>query len=164
MGDIEKENADPGFVERMNVLIGRVGGPGELARTAHLSRRVIDKYRRGESDPSRARLIAMAVAANVSVEWLATGIESRHEAATPPFSPARATAEVDQDILAGLLEVVLPPHHAGSDRSRQQEQACLIATFYAELVATYPDRDERMIGLKLQLERLRRILDDRLQG
>lgn len=50
-----------------------MGGPGELARKSNLSRRVIDKYRSGQSDPSRERLIAIANAANVSAGWLATG-------------------------------------------------------------------------------------------
>lgn len=61
------------FVERMNVLIQRAGGPGELARKSGLSRRVIDKYRGGDSDPSRERLVRLASAGGVSVAWLATG-------------------------------------------------------------------------------------------
>lgn len=57
----------------MNVLVERAGGPGELARKSGLSRRVVDKYRGGESDPSRARLVRLAQAGNVSLTWLATG-------------------------------------------------------------------------------------------
>jgi len=61
------------FIERMNVAIIRAGGVGALAEKASLSRAVIEKYRRGQSDPSRLRLIAMANAADVALEWLATG-------------------------------------------------------------------------------------------
>jgi phage repressor protein C with HTH and peptisase S24 domain len=57
----------------MNVLIVECGGPSELARRSGLSRRVIDKYRSGESDPSRERLAALARAGNISVAWLVTG-------------------------------------------------------------------------------------------
>ncbi len=61
------------FPERMKVLIERAGGPSELARKAQVSRRVIDKYKSGESDPSRERLISLAGSGGVSVQWLATG-------------------------------------------------------------------------------------------
>ena len=33
----------------------------------------MEKYKRGEADPSRARLVAIARAANVNLQWLATG-------------------------------------------------------------------------------------------
>lgn len=66
-------DADPGFMARMNVLLERVGGPANLARKSGLSTRVIAKYRDGDSDPNRARLVSLAVAAGVSLVWLATG-------------------------------------------------------------------------------------------
>lgn len=69
---VQAMNSDD-FCERMNVLIDVVGGPAELARKSGLSRRVIDKYKSGESDPSRSRLVALAAAAGVSLRWLATG-------------------------------------------------------------------------------------------
>lgn len=55
------------------MLIERAGGPSELARKAQVSRRVIDKYKSGESEPSRERLISLANSGKVSVQWLATG-------------------------------------------------------------------------------------------
>lgn len=61
------------FSERMNVLVDRIGSPEELAKRSQLSRRVIDKYRSGESEPNRPRLVAMARSGGVSVEWLASG-------------------------------------------------------------------------------------------
>ncbi len=67
------ENMMSTFEERMKVLIELAGGPSELARKAQVSRRVIDKYKSGESDPSRERLISLAASGGVSVQWLATG-------------------------------------------------------------------------------------------
>lgn len=78
---------DPAFVDRINVLIERAGGAAPLARASGLSEGVIAKYRRGESDPSRARLVALAAAGGVSVEWLATGRRAA------PSDPATAQAE-----------------------------------------------------------------------
>lgn len=61
------------FTDRMDVLTERAGGPGRLAEKSNLSRRVIDKYRAGESEPNRERLVALARAGNVTAGWLATG-------------------------------------------------------------------------------------------
>ena len=61
------------FRARMELLADAVGNLSELARKSGLSRRVIDKYRNGESDPSRVRLVALAKAGGVRIEWLADG-------------------------------------------------------------------------------------------
>lgn len=75
--DVTNKNStnvtDPAFRERITMLIERVGGPTELAKRTGLSRAVIDKYKNGESDPSRTRLLALAEAGEVSLEWLAGG-------------------------------------------------------------------------------------------
>lgn len=55
------------------MLAQNVGGIMELAKRADLSHQVVRKYVRGVSDPSRQRLIALARAGNVRLEWLATG-------------------------------------------------------------------------------------------
>src|SRR4051812_14314548 len=70
---VVKSDAQSAFGERMNVLIERAGGVGTLSQRSGLSRRVIDKYRAGESDPSRERLVALARGGDASLEWLATG-------------------------------------------------------------------------------------------
>jgi transcriptional regulator with XRE-family HTH domain len=49
------------------------GGIALMSRKCGLSRGVIHKYLKGESEPSRPRLVALARAAGVRVEWLATG-------------------------------------------------------------------------------------------
>lgn len=61
------------FSERVDKLCQMAGGPGQLAEKSGLSRRVIDKYRNAESEPSRDRLIRLAEAGGVTVQWLATG-------------------------------------------------------------------------------------------
>ena len=61
------------FRQRVALIAKLVGGPIELARFSKMSRPAIDKYTAGTADPSRARLVALARAAGVSVAWLATG-------------------------------------------------------------------------------------------
>jgi phage repressor protein C with HTH and peptisase S24 domain len=94
------------FCARMNVLIDLAGGPSELARKSRLSRRVIDKYKSGESDPSRSRLVALATAAGVSLSWLATGNGPMRDAdpvATirPAIGPVRGVPIYDAALSLG---------------------------------------------------------------
>ena len=70
---------DAVFVARVRQIIELVGGISALARRCQLSRGVIYKYLNGESEPSRPRLIAMAKAAGVSLECLATGAGAMQE-------------------------------------------------------------------------------------
>lgn len=94
------------FQERINVLIDRCGGPTELSKRSGLSRRVIDKYRNGESDPSRQRLVALAEAAEVSISWLANG-EGDMEASSAPGAPHREEqSTLDEELLSNAIEVL----------------------------------------------------------
>lgn len=64
---------DTAFRNRLEILVKSVGGVGQLERRSGIARRTLDKYRSGESDPTRSKLVAIAEAANVSAGWLADG-------------------------------------------------------------------------------------------
>lgn len=68
-----KKEADAAFQMRMQECADEAGNPAALARAAGISHPVISDYLNGVSEPSRLRLISIAKAAGVSVEWLATG-------------------------------------------------------------------------------------------
>ena len=65
--------AENDFKDRMYIAAKLAGNATELARRSGISRRAIGTYLSGASDPTRERLIAIAKASGVSVEWLATG-------------------------------------------------------------------------------------------
>ena len=67
------KNSKEKFGERVGIIADLVGGQAELSRRSGISTVSIGSYLKGESDPSRERLVAMASAANVSLFWLATG-------------------------------------------------------------------------------------------
>jgi len=68
MGDAE-------FRARLAQIMERFGSVAEMARAVGLSDNAIYKWLKGTGQPSVANLIALARAANVSLEWLATGEE-----------------------------------------------------------------------------------------
>ena len=91
------------FSDRIKIVAERVGGFTELARRTSLSTSVLHKYVSDASDPSRKRLIAIAEAGGVSLEWLATGRGSP-DAATPTSVEPAQFAEIpryDVELSAG---------------------------------------------------------------
>ncbi len=77
MADREKE----AFVKRLDIAARRVGTLYALAKAAGLSDQTLYDYRRKGTDPSRGNLVALASAAGVSIEWLATGKGNRSRTA-----------------------------------------------------------------------------------
>jgi transcriptional regulator with XRE-family HTH domain len=141
----------------MNVLADLVGGPAQLARKSNLSRRVIDKYRTGASDPSRARLIALAAAGGVSILWLATGEGPMRPSATPDKA-ALLKHELDQELLFLVIDAVHQAYREESARLPARPAAGVISEIYNSLVAAYDSVEECKIGLKGLIAKLRREL------
>lgn len=77
---------DHGFVARFNVCVERCKNLAELSRRSGIARSTLIAYQSG-GDPTREKLVAISVAANVSVAWLATG-----EGTTPDASAASEPA------------------------------------------------------------------------
>lgn len=126
---LEPGEADGAFQSRMNILISQAGGPSSLAQKSGLSRRVIDKYRSGESDPSRTRLVALARAGGVTIEWLATGNGSMAPDA-PPLQSAQPPP-VDEKMLE--LAITAVDRHLAERGLRvpPDKKAAIIAALYS---------------------------------
>ncbi len=69
----ETLSKDAAFVSRLKLLIDEFGSARAFARACGVSESAIRKWHGGNSEPTREKLVAMAEAANVSIEWLATG-------------------------------------------------------------------------------------------
>lgn len=68
----ERLGADQGFVDRLQQLIDQAGNASTLAKRAGISHSGLIRYLNG-GEPSRKVLMALAQAADVSVQWLAVG-------------------------------------------------------------------------------------------
>lgn len=62
------------FAQRLQHIIQHWPSADRLARSAGVSPSALRKWLRGEAEPSRDRLIALAQAATVDLAWLATGL------------------------------------------------------------------------------------------
>ena len=93
----EQDDQDQDFAVRVARICEMAGGAAELARRSGLSRRVIDKYIAGGSDPSRQRLVRLAAAADVSLQWLATGKGAAQDGSVMKAPP------IDRDLFFLIL-------------------------------------------------------------
>jgi phage repressor protein C with HTH and peptisase S24 domain len=74
------ENA--AFVERLQIILGHWPSADRLARAMSVSPSAFRKWLKGEAEPSRERLVALARTSGVGVAWLAEG-----EGPEPVFEP-----------------------------------------------------------------------------
>lgn len=70
----KKTIPDQGFIDRMLQITEKAGGQNALARLSGVPQSTLAAYLRG-GEPGRPQLIALAIAANRSITWLATGKE-----------------------------------------------------------------------------------------
>jgi phage repressor protein C with HTH and peptisase S24 domain len=63
----------PAFVARLQVILRHWPSADRLARAVGVSPSAFRKWLRGEAEPSRERLVALADATSVSIAWLAKG-------------------------------------------------------------------------------------------
>lgn len=94
------------FVARLHDVLRQWPSADRLARAMGVSPSAFRKWLKGEAEPSRERLVALANTAGVSVGWLATG-----EGEAPnlrPVAPGAGRAEHDGP---GLEDFVLLPSH-----------------------------------------------------
>ncbi|MFT4115275.1 LexA family transcriptional regulator [Bradyrhizobium sp.] len=86
----EAASTDDAFIARLHAIVDIVGGASGLARKAGISPSGLSRYLSG-GEPSRRVLVALADAAGVRVDWLATGTGPMHDsdAARLPGSTLR---------------------------------------------------------------------------
>ena len=100
-----------GFVSRLQLVAAEWPSADRLAKATGVSASAFRKWLKGEAEPSRDRLVALAAAAGVSLAWLAQG-----EGPEPDFPAvaARANNRRPADILTSARFLVLPTVPSGA--------------------------------------------------
>lgn len=120
-----KGDADPAFLDRMADVIQSLGGDDSVAALLDVHPKTVQKYRRGKSDPQFSQVVAIAEAAGVSVQWLATG-EGPRDAAEA------AASNVPPELLSAAQERA---QSAGSPRALDPQLVEDIVSTYQDAVA-----------------------------
>lgn len=74
------------FRRRLRLIMQQFGSVADLARAVGVSDNAIYKWASGRGQPSLSSLVALAKAARVSIEWLATGEGAPNHPKTKPTS------------------------------------------------------------------------------
>jgi transcriptional regulator with XRE-family HTH domain len=61
------------FADRLRLLVNKLGSIKKLSSSSNVSEGVIKNYLSGQSEPTRKKLIALANAGGVNIEWFLTG-------------------------------------------------------------------------------------------
>jgi phage repressor protein C with HTH and peptisase S24 domain len=109
-GTVRGTGADKSaFVDRLKTILAHWPSADRLARAMGVSPSAFRKWLKGEAEPSRERLVALARAAGVGVAWLAEG-----EGPVPAFESAgggrRRSGGSESSTELDLSQFVLLPH------------------------------------------------------
>lgn len=85
------------FVQRLRLILTQWPSADRLARTMGVSPSAFRKWLKGEAEPSRERLIALARATNVRLAWLAEGEGPEPDFGKPHASRRRGGGEAIED-------------------------------------------------------------------
>ncbi len=134
----EKNTSD--FRFRLQQLLRRFGSVAELSRQVGISDNAIYKWMAGRGQPSVVNLVALARAARVSIEWLATG----HEPGTSKRGGGRSSQHDDY--------VFVPRHDARDSVATRgvairSEQVVDYLAFKADWVRSRLNTDPRNLLL-----------------
>ena len=99
------------FAARLHIVLRHWPSADRLARAVGVSPSAFRKWLKGEAEPSRERLVALAEAAGVGIAWLARG-----EGPQPEIRDARGDARMAKTIAGGVdpERFVLLPRQAES--------------------------------------------------
>jgi len=89
--EVVESQHDQSLRLRLDKVLRKFASVGDLARLIGVSDNAVYKWLSGRGQPSVANLVALAKAANVSIEWLATG----HESTTGKRSTGRGAERED---------------------------------------------------------------------
>jgi len=109
------------FQDRVKKIISMAGSADKLAYNAGVSPSLIGKYLSGKTDPTRKKLIALADAACVNIEWLVTG-----------EGPMRAgeRERFNIELLSLIIESLDKHEVANQDKFTSDEKAEYISYIY----------------------------------
>jgi phage repressor protein C with HTH and peptisase S24 domain len=124
------------FRSRLAQVMERFGSVVAMANAVGVSDNAVYKWLSGRGQPSVTNLVAVARAAKVSLEWLATGVDAAHSTS----GPGRANAR-------GKDFIFMPRNHARFPNSREgvirSDQVVDWLAFRAEWVKRRLNTDAR---------------------
>lgn len=155
-----KPDIDTALIERVRLCCNSAGGIGEMASKSGVARGSIENYLSGRSPPKLKPLVAIARAAGVSVEWLATGDGPMRPGEPPPaqIEAPSAPKPLDHDFGGDVVAAVMELYRSENVRLSNGRIASIALEKYEEIMSYTDTEEERQIALKAILLQLRKEL------
>lgn len=133
------------------------GSGDELSRRSGVPRRTLESYLSGRSEPKATNLAAIANAVGASLDWLIVGKGPMVAGEAGP--PAEAAPGIDEELMGRVVDGITKVYKEERVGLPAIDLGRLAAPMYTDLVnAGLATWDEKLAGLKVALERLRRDL------
>lgn len=127
----DRNDQDEAFTRRLRQAVDAGGGPSHIARLSETPLRSLNEYLAGR-DPKRGRLVAIARACKVSVEWLATGENPPERPAAAPPSPPQLFQIVDMSLLEAAIHGARLAFEARGSEPEGENFARVVCLLYDE--------------------------------
>ncbi|MES9873114.1 MAG: helix-turn-helix domain-containing protein [Candidatus Sedimenticola sp. 6PFRAG7] len=146
---LEGANSDA-FSERIKELIGDFNSAANLARACGFSEAVVRKWRDGKSEPSREKLVAIALNTGVTLEWLATGYGPKHpqESGEGRLTSAQYDSLLD-DIKLVVTELETLLKEQGMEITTPESKAKLVAMTVDYIHTRDKNRSEEPVSAQI---------------
>lgn len=158
----EKPDTPPdlAFGSRVKEVCAVVGGRKEMATLTGISKSAIDKYAQGQSDPSRSALMAMARAAGVSLQWLATGEDEIVGENAGHQRPASAEPPLDKWLFSRSIDGIRRVYRRVGGQIPTVSEVELGIEMHNRIVALAEGQEARHGALLMALDQLERDLQE----
>lgn len=115
-------------------------------------------WERGANFPPPEMLTKISDVLRVSLDWLIAGRSApqRDAPAASPTTAASATVLPDAELLGRICDGITAVYKEAGARLAPLDLGRLISRILTELMSAYESDEERLVGLKLALEQLRR--------
>ncbi|WP_041793824.1 helix-turn-helix domain-containing protein [Pararhodospirillum photometricum] len=146
---------------RLREVETRLGSQARVCEVAGVGRSTWARWVAGESDPGFEALSRLAVAAKVSLDWLATGSDQQGGGGSCPKNgtdPSPSPPTLDEAFLAHVADGIASVYAEEAARLSPRDLGRLSGRLVNDLVGTYSDPVEREVGLRVLLTRLRQDL------
>ena len=85
------------FADRIDLVVERIGGITKASALIGVSYPTMGRWKEGTSDPKLSNVVALAKAANVSLDWLIHGIDNPHCTQQPVIEQTQP--DIDDDYI-----------------------------------------------------------------
>ncbi|HQS09519.1 MAG: hypothetical protein B7Y12_01945 [Rhizobiales bacterium 24-66-13] len=141
------------LAHRIRICAELAGSGDELSRKTAIPRRTLESYLAGDSEPKASRLVAIARAVDVTIEWLAAGEGSQFGALHS--SKSDVATEIDPELMGRVTDAISRLYKDERISLAPVDLGRLIARKYAEICAAADTEEERLTMIKLIVAQLR---------